>query len=244
MMKKIFFLINSLEVGGAENVVRKLSSWLTTDYDITIIILKNRSFYKINPKVKVLNLLNVRSNIFPLFFPIYVYKLRKLIRKESPHAVVSFLEWANFVNIISNKNAIISVRIHINFFRGIKSLYKIPIKLLYPRSRLILTNSEENKHDLMNYLSFNNIEVLYNPIDNKGINSKKRDYEFISVGRLVKEKNFHTLIKSFIDRNEKLLIIGDGPEINKLEFLACQSKTDNIKLISYMLRQLKASLMF
>jgi N-acetylgalactosamine-N,N'-diacetylbacillosaminyl-diphospho-undecaprenol 4-alpha-N-acetylgalactosaminyltransferase len=235
MKKKIFFLINSLEGGGAENVVRKLSSWLSDKYDITIITLKNKAFYDVK-NIKLINLLNVKSNIFPLFFPIYINKLKNLIKKEKPDHLISFLEWANFLNVMSNKNAIVSLRIHMDFFKGFKGfIYRILIKRLYPKAKNIIVNSYENKEDLSKQLNCNNIEVLYNPIEQKRNSKVKKEYKFISVGRLIDVKHFDKLIIEFskvCKKNDKFVIIGDGPKKSNLKQLIRKlNLQDNVSLL-------------
>jgi len=71
-------------------------------------------------------------------------------------------------------------------------------------------------------MSTSNIEIIYNKIDlekfsteiTKKFVSKKP--VIISVGRLIEQKNRIPLIKSIIDMNVELLIIGDGPELNNI----------------------------
>ncbi len=221
-MKKIFFLINSLEGGGAENVVKKLSE-LLKNYEIKIIVLKNKSFYKIRENVKVIPLLNTKSNFFPIFAPYYVSKLKKIIKKEKPNYVISFLEIANFINVLSDRKAIISFRTNMVFFRGISGLiYKVLIFLLYPLADKIIVNSYENKLDLERRLKHKKIFVLYNPLEHKKGEIKPKKYDYISAGRLIDIKRFDKLITNIskiLKSEEKFAIIGDGPERKKLEAL-------------------------
>ena len=233
--KTIFFLINSLESGGAERVISNILPALSKKYKIYLILLKDSRFYDLPKNIKVISFSKIKNNILMIpLFPFYIWKLKKLIKKHRPHKVISFLEIANFVNILADKNAIISFRISLNFFdKGtINRIYKILIKLLYPKAEKIVVNSRENKQDLIKKLDIspNKIQTIYNPIDlplinklkNNPVNlpfSKNSNHKiFITVGRLDSQKNISTLIKSFknLSPENRLLIIGDGPEKNNL----------------------------
>jgi N-acetylgalactosamine-N,N'-diacetylbacillosaminyl-diphospho-undecaprenol 4-alpha-N-acetylgalactosaminyltransferase len=212
--QKIFLLINSLERGGAETVVRKLYHILQDKFDIKIITLKDLNTFD---DVEYTPLSKIKSNLFPLLFPVYIYKLRRLIKKEKPYKVISFLEWANYLNILSNKESIISLRNHMNSFKGFKGfIYRVLIKNLYPKAKKIIVNSYQNKHDLYKVIKHNDIQVLYNPIL-KPVSEydSNINYKFITVCRLVKEKHVIDLVNSFKDvmqPNDKFVIVGTGPE--------------------------------
>lgn len=238
-MKKIIFLINSLESGGAERVVKEISSSLSNEFKVIIYTLKESKFYKIDKNVEVKTLLNVKTNkqMF-LKYLLYIPKLKKIIKKENPEKIISFLELSNFINILSNKNAIISFRTTYDFFSKMKgSIYKLLIKLLYPKAEKIIVNSKENKQNLLSHINYKeeNIEVLYNNCNYDIVKKEKKQFNnFISVGRLIETKNFNKMIKSFnnySNKNQKLIIIGDGPERANLENLIKRLNAKNIKLL-------------
>ncbi|MCX6708417.1 MAG: glycosyltransferase [Candidatus Woesearchaeota archaeon] len=238
-MKKVFFLVNSLEMGGAERVISEISPLLKDKFDVEILTLKSGKFYDIG--VKQTSLLRSNSNLAMLFaFPYYVWKLRKIVKQNPDCKIVSFLEWSNFVNIFAVKNTTISLRIALSFFKGFKgAVYKFLISWLYPKAGLIIVNSEENKFDLAGRLNIDpsHIKVIYNPQDFGKIAKLKAEKVepdflelikskkvFISVGRLDKQKRYGVLINSFrklVDSDTKkiLVVIGDGPLKDKLELL-------------------------
>ena len=114
--KKIYFLINSLQSGGAERVVSNLARDFSQKYDVTVITLKNDKFFELPDSVKYLPLADTRSNIMMgILIPWYILKLYFLLPKFT--SGVSFLEISNFLHILVKKDAIISFRIHIDFFR-------------------------------------------------------------------------------------------------------------------------------
>jgi glycosyltransferase involved in cell wall biosynthesis len=54
----------------------------------------------------------------------------------------------------------------------------------------------------------------------KSLNLSAKDFYFITIGRLVKRKDIDTMLKAFAkvnSKNVKLLIIGDGPELDHLK---------------------------
>jgi len=238
-MRKVFFLVNSLEMGGAERVISEISPLLKNKFDVEILTLKSGKFYDIN--VKQTSLLNSNSNLTMLFaFPYYVWKLRKTAKQYPDCKIVSFLEWSNFVNILAVKNATISLRIALSFFKGFKgAIYGLLISWLYPKAGVIIVNSEENKFDLAGKLNIDpsRIKVVYNPQDFGKIAKLKAEKVepeflewikgtkvFISVGRLDEQKRYDILINAFrklADKDAKnvLVVIGDGPLKDKLELL-------------------------
>lgn len=242
-MKKIFFLINSLEWWWAERVIVNISEKLSEKYDVTIITLKNINFYELPKKVKYLPLSNTKNNfIMILLFPLYIFKFKKLLKNINFYTWISSLEIANFINILANKKPIISFEISIKFFNKwlIWFIYKVLIKIFYPKTKKIKVNSEENKYDLAKFLNINleKIEVIYNPLNTNKISQlknviiedeilKKINWKkvFITVWRLVWQKYHYKLINSFsqIENNNWIyLIIWDWPERKNLETLVSE----------------------
>lgn len=61
--KKIYFLVNSLEGGGAERTIVNMSESLSHENDVTIITLKDVNFYELPEKVTYLPLSHIKNNI-------------------------------------------------------------------------------------------------------------------------------------------------------------------------------------
>ncbi len=236
-MRKVFFLVNSLEMGGAERVISEISPFLKEKFDVEILTLKSGKFYDIG--VKQTSLLNTNSNLAMfLAFPYYVWKLGKIAKQNPDCKIVSFLEWSNFVNISAIKNSFISFRTSLSVFQGLKGFfYKLLISWLYPKAGLIIVNSKENMFDLANRLKIDpaRIKVVYNPqnfvkidrlkkeaVEGEFLSLLKGKKVFVSVGRLDEYKRYDVLINSFrklADSKNILIIIGDGPLKEKLQSL-------------------------
>jgi glycosyltransferase involved in cell wall biosynthesis len=227
--KQIYFLLNSLAGGGAEAVAVRLSEYLPV---ANFILLERDVKYKTDKPIFFLSNHSTKTSpiIKTLSIPIYAYKLSKSL--EEPSLVVSFLERANFVNIISKlfkkHRAIISVRTdqqkgHV----GLRKLNKLLVKILYPKADLIIAVSHGVKESLINLgIEEEKIKAIYNPypIDQIGELAKEplMNYEeifkhpvLITAGRLTKPKGQWYLLRIFKALKEKrrdlkLVILGEG----------------------------------
>jgi glycosyltransferase involved in cell wall biosynthesis len=229
MNNHVAFLINSLAGGGAEKVAIRLSEHLPVS---AFILLERDVKYKTDKPIFFLSNHSTKTSpiIKTLSIPIYAYKLSDFIEKNS--LVVSFLERANFVNIISKlfkkHKAIISVRMdqqkgHV----GLRKLNKLLVRILYPKADLIIAVSHGVKESLINLgIEEEKIKVIYNPYPIDEIRELAKEplgnYEeifkhpvLITAGRLTKPKGQWYLIRVFKALKEKhkdlkLVILGEG----------------------------------
>jgi glycosyltransferase involved in cell wall biosynthesis len=234
-MKK-YFLINSLAGGGAEAVLVRVLPHLNPK---KVFLLEKDIKYSIDNSI-VYILSKHATNTNPILktftIPIYSYNLSRVIEKNS--TIFSFLERANFVNVISkifkNHKAVISV--HSNSQKGhigLRKLNKILIKFLYPRANLIVAVSKGVKQSLIELgIDANKIIVIYNPHPIENIEKLFQepleaydsifDYpSLITVGRLTKPKGQWYLLRIFKALKEKrkdlkLIILGEGELKNYL----------------------------
>jgi glycosyltransferase involved in cell wall biosynthesis len=229
MNNHVAFLINSLAGGGAQKVAIRLSEHLQVS---AFILLERNVKYKTGKPIFFLSNHSTKTSpiIKTLSIPIYAYKLSKFLETTSP--VVSFLERANFVNIISKlfkkHKAIISVRMdqqkgHV----GLRKLNKLLVKILYPKADLIIAVSYGVKQSLINLgIEKEKIKVIYNPYPIDEIRELAKEplgsYEeifkepiLITAGRLTKQKGQWYLLRVFKalkkrHKDLKLVILGEG----------------------------------
>lgn len=229
MNNHVAFLINSLAGGGAEKVAIRLSEHLPIS---AFILLERDIKYKADKPIFFLSNHSTKTSpiIKTLSIPTYAYKLSDFI--EENLLVVSFLERANFVNIISKlfkkHKAIISVRVdqqtgHV----GLRKLNKLLVRLLYPKADLIIAVSHGVKESLINLgIEEEKIKVIYNPYPIDEIRELAKEplgsYEeifkhpvLITTGRLTKQKGQWYLLRVFKALKEKhkdlkLMILGEG----------------------------------
>ncbi len=233
-MTKKYILINSLGKGGAERQVSIIAKYLKID-GIIVLEGKHELAYDFGevPVIKLTNRSPFKSISNTLFIPFYVWRLAKIIPEDS--IIISFLERANFVNILlkffkRTKAIVAEITYPSLAFKREKSSIKLLIRVLYPYANIIIPNSYGSKLDL--FRNFNvpieKIRVVYNAYDLANIEnlSKKplslqSGYIFssfpviITVGRLTTAKAHWNLLKIYksikdIIPNIKLVIIGDG----------------------------------
>jgi len=229
MNNHVAFLINSLAGGGAEKVAIRLSDHLPIS---AFILLERDVKYKTDKPIFFLSNHSTKTSpiIKTLSIPTYAYKLSDFIEKNS--LVVSFLERANFVNIISKlfkkHRAIISLRMdqqtgHV----GLRKLNKLLVRLLYPKADLIIAVSHGVKQSLINLgIEEEKIKVIYNPypidqireLAKEPLGSHEEIFKhpvLITAGRLTKQKGQWYLIRVFKALKEKhkdlkLVVLGEG----------------------------------
>lgn len=244
-MKRIGLYVPELSNGGAERVVSRLSKILDRTYKIFIILNDDVVEYDINCEVINLNIPAETSLIKKISLPFQRAKKLKLIKESYElDVVISFLNNANLVNVLSkNKNtkSIVSVRNYSVQNKGNKNfdIKKLYIKHIYRKADFIVPVSIAIEKALkIEYgISSEKIKTIYNPYDLKEITilsqepilnkEHKKFFEdgkvFITAGRLTYQKGYWHLIKAFsivaADNDAKLVIIGEGEERSKIEKL-------------------------
>jgi len=196
-------------------------------------------------KVISLNVSHIRHSIIGLI---------KYFKKEKPDIFISFLSHANLVSIISKilsgakTKIVISERSTFsklseqsagNIYDKLigQFIFFFLVKIFYPRADRIICVSKAAAEDLSDVIGKNKkIVFIYNGFDFKKIielSKEKIDYpEFYSdnlpiicaVGRLVKAKDYPTLLNAFSILFKKvksqLIIVGDGEDMDKLKAIA------------------------
>lgn len=228
--KKIGLLVPSLNGGGAERVVSRLSYLLSDKYDIYLILFEDTYMkYKyrgtlINLDIKALS----HKNILKIFLPFRrAKKLRAIKKNEQLDIVISFLDSPNIVNILSSYSACKTV-ISIRNYEYRPVLFKWLRKYLYKKASFIVPVSKLIRDDYITKYKIdkNKLKTIYNPYDIDQINNLKKEelpskyndffksgFIFTSMGRNSYQKGFWHLIKAFkmvhdFHPEAKLVIIG------------------------------------
>jgi N-acetylgalactosamine-N,N'-diacetylbacillosaminyl-diphospho-undecaprenol 4-alpha-N-acetylgalactosaminyltransferase len=258
---KILFLINEFGTGGAERVVSYLLKYLP-EFDPKIklylyLLEDEEKTYLIPPNVEIITgSKNPGSNFVKfLKLPLLAIHLKEFSKKNKIDIVISLLNRANYVNVLSRyfgsrHKCILSERNTASLIydvnRMMGKINRLLIRHLYPISDRIIAISEGVKKDLeQNFnISPKKIEVIYNPLDIEGVikkSTEKIKHEWldnklhktiITVGRLDIQKNQALLIRAFKHVNEKLpetrlLILGEGHERDNLNILIKNLEIDS-----------------
>lgn len=221
-MKKIFLVIPTLQQGGAERVASELVNRFSTypGYQVHLVLLADKPlFFEVDDKVHIHQLGVKKTNCFVNLarHGLQLLKLRHLIQKHNPNAVLSFMTRYNiftllassfidvkvFVSDRSNPNKLLSNRI--SFLRNV----------LYPYASGVIAQTDLAKSVLLEKTKHNNIKVIPNPARHVQIYSNiSREKIILNAGRLVPEKGHDYLLKAFAKLKKsdwKLVILGDGP---------------------------------
>ena len=236
MEKKLFFIINTLQRGGAERVLCILANeFQLKGFHVTIVCLnKAEPAYPLLPQIQQISLLGKRgkAHIFNrIKYASLIYlRLVKLLAKEKPDCVLSFMTTANLWNglacISTNIPFIISE--HTTPNHTVNSFNYFLRKLtynVYRRSKAVVVVAQGIADCMKGNKSFSklsNFETVRNPVNVFPSLTKNQVHHrkfIIAVGRLTYVKGFDQLIDAF--RSIKtpdidLLIVGGGEEYENL----------------------------
>lgn len=246
-MKRVLFIINSLNKGGAERVVASLANFMANrGHEIVVLCFKNSLAFEIHPKVKVVFVGENRKRLLGLWKDIR--NLNSLIRgleeQGSFDIVTTHLFYAHVVTRLSKIGKKAVYVMHTVYSRKFKNsiLYRLLIRFLYSNKKIV-TVSQGLKQELKNHWGVRcskDIIVINNPIDIeyiKGLSCLECDRGalgkyIISMGRLTEGKRFPLLIKAFLksklSSEYKLVILGEGEKkaeiINSIEEASAQEQ--------------------
>lgn len=251
--KKILFATPTNTSGGAERVMTSLINYIDEyGYDVVYVNFdKNSSFYKINPRVKVVKLNIGFGNISKLkklvFSPIVEVKrfirVRKLLKEEKPDAVVAFLKTSEIIFGINALNLkipfVTSIRNDLSAYKGVLNIFR---KFAFPKASLVICQTKAVERSLREKISCNTV-VLPNPISPDAVSEynffgRERKKKILAVGRLCEQKNFVLLIealsltyKAYPEvRNYSIEIYGEGPDREILQELIEARHLNNVTL--------------
>lgn len=236
-MARVGLLVNSLNTGGAERVVSRLSYILAADHEIFLILYTDKFMnYEYNGTLINLGVDAEKNKIKKIFVPIKrVSKLKKIKKDYRLDVVISFMDSPNIVNLLSktkNCKAVVSIR---NFpglekeSTGLAKAVDNVSKRLYHKADKIVTVADE----ISDYMRVTNptcadrVVTIYNPYDLEHIDAQRKmpiesaehvafmkDHRcIISVGRNMHQKGFWHLIKAFSvvakkHEDARLVIVG------------------------------------
>lgn len=245
-LSKITILALHLGTGGAENYISNLSNILCEDNEVNIIstykLAEKPAFY-INPKVKITYLMeDLKPNRAELKRSIKDKNIVQIVKQGLISFKVLWLRKKLMIKAIKEckSDIIISTRVLHSFWLG-KFGSKESIKIAQEHNhhngnKKIIDNTIKSLKNIDYFMPVSkklyefykdkvSAECVYIPssLDFYPPNpSKLQNKNFISVGRLSKEKGYADLIRIFAeivkkDNEAKLRIVGDGDERESLE---------------------------
>ena len=237
--RRILFIINSLEGGGAERVMCLVAAAIAEaekHWRVALVTLDQAcDNYALSERVTRIRLNAGGSLLWSMI------ALRRLLRLERPDIMVSFLTRSNCAAIACSRlvgiPCVVSERVHttshLSSHRG-RRLKKALIRCLYPYADRVIAVSEGIRDDLVSHygVAATRVVTIHNPVDAERIRraaltapSVDLPHDFIvAVGRLVPNKNFSMLLRAYAAANvgSSLVILGEGAERSRLEALASE----------------------
>ena len=237
--RRILFIINSLEGGGAERVMCLVAAAIAEaekHWRVALVTLDQAcDNYALSERVTRIQLNAGGSLLWSMI------ALRRLLRLERPDIMVSFLTRSNCAAIACSRlvgiPCVVSERVHTTSHLSshrVRRLKKALIRCLYPYADRVIAVSEGIRDDLVAHygVAATRVVTIHNPVDAERIRraalttpSVDLPHDFIvAVGRLVPNKNFSMLLRAYAAANvgSALVILGEGAERSRLEALASE----------------------
>ncbi|TFJ91571.1 glycosyltransferase [Lentibacillus salicampi] len=229
---KVLFFIYEMGAGGAARTMLNIINNLDrTQFEPVLVTLNYNGSYEDDLKSDItfikLDTKRLRSAIFPL---------AKVIRNEHADIVFSTIPNYNTIAILARLLSFTSAKSVIREAAYLGGNFSMDMKLrayglLYRLSSKVIALSNGVKDNVVKRYNVNprKIQVIYNPVDVDGIQRqidngkiaeehqaifKSKGKVIITAGRLVKDKDHHTLLCALAQLNNrlnaKLVILGEG----------------------------------
>lgn len=252
-MKKIDFLIQNMEGGGAERVVLNILNNIDySKFKIDLILLENRGIYleriKENQNLRIITFKNNTSNRYLNFILNYIKALKYIKVSDSTNVFSQYNpgKLLGFFKFLFSKKNIIYRETNIpqKITKSSKWYIKLIDKIFYrfgiTKFNKIIVQSIDMKNMLleMNSAVEEKIFLINNPIDIEFIENEIKNIEkkkniklnLISIGRLSHQKGYDLLIETLSkikNKNFILKILGTGPGEKKLKDLIKEKNLEN-----------------
>jgi glycosyltransferase involved in cell wall biosynthesis len=244
---KLAIFLPSLIGGGAERSMLNLAHGLAESGCAVDLVLAQAKGPYLNDIHETIRLVDLKAARVLMSLPALVGYLRR----EQPKALISALNYANVValwarglagtpnRVLVNEQNTISRSAH-NSAKWRQRMVPHLMRRFYAWADYVVGNSQGVADDLsyVTGLPRERIKMLYNPVITPDVRKKAAaplDHPWfeagqppvvLAVGRLVKQKDFPTLIRAFAEvrktRPAHLLILGEGVERSALEALVNQ----------------------
>lgn len=246
---RLLIVVPFLGGGGAERVATLLLQHLDRKkFEPSLVMYKRMGVYmdELPPNLRVVDI-GLRKRTLPKL-PETIWRLARVIRREKPDVVLSFLTYSNLITIMAARLSGVSTAVTVsernNLTMELKAeslryslLQKLGVRMLYPLVNVVIAISRGVEEDLVKNFGVptQKVEVIYNPVDIERISHLAQypvDHPWFggelpviaAMGRLEPQKGYHYLLRAFAMikkvRSCKLVIIGEGKKREELEHLA------------------------
>ena len=231
----ILLIIPCLKGGGSERVASLLAQEWNKHHDVTIVVFDDSIRHYDSGEVPVVNLNVPPPDIRFLRgyrAAIRAAKLLRFISRHSPDKIVSFLEVCNYPAILAAAmtgyldRLTVSVRSNPARFPLSRRL-ALPVFYQFP-DRIVAVSHGVGRKLIQFGVPSAKITTILNPSrsprETSGNYISLPSPFILAVGRIVPQKGFDRLLRAFsgvCHSNLHLAIAGEGPDLRKLQRLAC-----------------------
>jgi len=261
MKKRIRFVINTLDVGGAERVLINLVCNLPKEkYDISLVSITGGVFEKELPSyVHYKKIIKTKNKFLKKFFQKIVYNLpysliSSLYLRGEYDIEIAYMHGfpTRIVSKKCNSNSKTLAFVHGDFWTSfsIKSFYSSIDECIeeYKKFDKVCFVSNLALEGFIKRLgNTGNLMVVHNIIDYKQVLKKSLieapvsfstdGLKLVTVGRLTEVKGYKRLLNTVKLAEEKynfeLIIIGDGEEKTNLEKQICDNNIKSVRLVGF-----------
>jgi len=245
---KLGIFIDSDDPGGAESIIIDLSrNLILRGYLIELYLFENKW---IEDQAKIYNIKVIKLKYYKFFksiytLPFFILYFAFFLKNRKIKILHSHLIGAILAGSLATR--IIKIP-HVGTIHDVYSLEtswknQTLLKISGLLRTKLITVSNNMKSLLEERIKNIKLQTVYNGVDlnnfmgntdsvyNNVFHKKADSFYFISVGRLISLKRFDLLIEAFShlksDKDIKLLIVGDGTEIGKLNKFVFRKKLNN-----------------
>lgn len=228
-------IYHKIGYGGANKILVFLINFLSrSGFDVSIYTYASneKPSYELDPKINLIKETKVSENYFLRRF-LEFFKVTKMIRRENPDIVISFLTNSNMFSVIGTRFSkipvIISERGDPNSESGVLSKFK---QFFFSFSEGAVFQTKEAR-DFFGEKLQKRSEIIPNPVFKPNIiisDWEMRKKEISFVGRFdMNHKRQDIMLKAFSQITEKhpdyrLVFYGDGNDLEKTKSLAMEYK--------------------
>ncbi len=261
-MKKILFIINTLDVGGAEKIlVDTANNMDKTKYDITLQTVINRGKLReyLNSDIHYRSIINIKN---PFLQRIAVCFLNHIISAKIIHSFfignkydyeVAFLEGipTKIIGGSTNRKSTKYACVHIDLYNmfGIEKVHRNlekHIKCYKSFDKIVCVSENAKEAFIKRFGVFDNLIVKHNVLNDMQVREKAGNgiergtrFRIVSVGRLTNQKGydrllvvFKKLIESYADC--ELIVVGEGIERENLQkYINNNLLEDRVSLVGF-----------
>jgi GalNAc-alpha-(1->4)-GalNAc-alpha-(1->3)-diNAcBac-PP-undecaprenol alpha-1,4-N-acetyl-D-galactosaminyltransferase len=224
----LVLVIGSLQGGGAERQLSDMANfWARSGARVTLATWSGPGvpdFYVLAPEIKRVWLdggtRSSRTLIEPLASIRRIMGLRRLLQRERPYALLSFIDISNVHAILAAHGlpvrVVVAERTHPEINRTIGLPWRILRRLVYSRADRVVAQTQDAARWLARACKAR-VSVIPNSLRELPEPQSQREPLIVAVGRLSREKGFDVLLRAFAKVSAhfpgwRVCIIGEGNE--------------------------------